>query len=75
MLPDGTLAELIQWTHSNLSWELPVLVVTARENEETVVRSLPLPVVSQQVSSVSAQVQQVGFTHVDDSFGGPLRSR
>jgi DNA-binding response OmpR family regulator len=40
MLPDGTGAELIQWTRSNLGWDLPVLVVTARDDEETVVLAL-----------------------------------
>lgn len=40
MLPDGTGAELIQWARSNLGWDMPVLVVTAREDEETVVLAL-----------------------------------
>jgi two-component system response regulator RegX3 len=40
MLPDGTGAELIQWARSNLGWDLPVLVVTARDDEETVVLAL-----------------------------------
>lgn len=40
MLPDGTGAELLQWVRGNLGWELPVLVVTARDDEETVVAAL-----------------------------------
>ena len=40
MLPDGTGAELLQWTRSNLGWELPILVLTARDDEATVVAAL-----------------------------------
>ena len=40
MLPDGTGAELLQWARGNLGWELPVLVVTSRDDEETVVAAL-----------------------------------
>jgi two-component system, OmpR family, response regulator RegX3 len=40
MLPDGTGGELIQWVRGNLGWETPVLVVTARDDEETVVQAL-----------------------------------
>jgi DNA-binding response OmpR family regulator len=40
MLPDGTGADLIQWARDNLGWELPVIVVTARDDEETVVNAL-----------------------------------
>jgi two-component system, OmpR family, response regulator RegX3 len=40
MLPDGTGGELLQWVRGNLGWELPVLVVTARDDEETVVAAL-----------------------------------
>lgn len=40
MLPDGTGADLLQWARGNLGWELPVLVVTSRDDEETVVAAL-----------------------------------
>jgi len=40
MLPDGTGADLLQWTRNNLGWEIPVLVVTSRDDEETVVAAL-----------------------------------
>lgn len=40
MLPDGTGAELIQWVRANLGWEIPVLVVTSRDDEATVVAAL-----------------------------------
>jgi two-component system, OmpR family, response regulator RegX3 len=40
MLPDGTGADLLQWARSNLGWEIPVLVVTSRDDEETVVAAL-----------------------------------
>jgi DNA-binding response OmpR family regulator len=40
MLPDGTGADLLRWARGNLGWELPVLVVTSRDDEETVVAAL-----------------------------------
>jgi DNA-binding response OmpR family regulator len=40
MLPDGTGADLLAWARGNLGWELPVLVVTARDDEATVVAAL-----------------------------------
>jgi DNA-binding response OmpR family regulator len=40
MLPDGTGADLLQWARGNLGWETPILVLTARDDEETVVAAL-----------------------------------
>ena len=40
MLPDGTGAELLKWARQNLGWETPILVLTARDDEETVVQAL-----------------------------------
>lgn len=40
VLPDGTGVDLIHWARSNLGWDLPVLVVTARDDEATVVAAL-----------------------------------
>ena len=40
MLPDGTGADVLQWTRSNLGWELPILVLTVRDDEQTVVTAL-----------------------------------
>jgi DNA-binding response OmpR family regulator len=40
MLPDGTGADVLQWTRSNLGWELPILVLTVRDDEQTVVIAL-----------------------------------
>lgn len=40
MLPDGTGADLLAWVRGNLGWEIPVLVVTARDDEATVVAAL-----------------------------------
>ncbi len=40
MLPDGTGADLLKWTRDNLGWEIPVLVLTACDDEETVVTAL-----------------------------------
>lgn len=40
MLPDGTGGDLLQWVRGNLGWEIPVLVVTARDDEQTVVLAL-----------------------------------
>jgi two-component system, OmpR family, response regulator RegX3 len=42
MLPDGTGAEVLQWVRENQGWELPVVVVTARDDEATVVSALQL---------------------------------
>jgi DNA-binding response OmpR family regulator len=40
VLPDGTGAEILAWVRSHLGWEIPVLVLTARDDEETVVSAL-----------------------------------
>jgi two-component system, OmpR family, response regulator RegX3 len=40
MLPDGTGADTINWVRQNLGWEVPVIVVTARDDEETVCTAL-----------------------------------
>lgn len=40
MLPDGTGADVLQWARGNLGWELPILVLTARDDEATVVAAL-----------------------------------
>lgn len=40
MLPDGTGADLLHWVRGNLGWELPILVLTTRDDEETVVTAL-----------------------------------
>jgi two-component system, OmpR family, response regulator RegX3 len=40
MLPDGTGADIIRWARANLGWETPILVVTARDDEDTVVTAL-----------------------------------
>ena len=39
-LPDGTGADLLPWIRGNLGWDVPVLVVTARDDEATVVQAL-----------------------------------
>jgi two-component system response regulator RegX3 len=40
MLPDGTGADVLRWVRQNLGWEVPIVVVTARDDEETVVSAL-----------------------------------
>jgi two-component system, OmpR family, response regulator RegX3 len=40
MLPDGTGGEVLQWVRENLGWDLPVIVVTSRDDEKTVVFAL-----------------------------------
>lgn len=42
MLPDGTGADVLTWVRQNLGWEIPVVVVTARDDEETVVSALKI---------------------------------
>ncbi len=40
MLPDGSGADLLKWARQNLGWELPIIVVTARDDETTVCAAL-----------------------------------
>lgn len=40
MLPDGTGESVLGWVRQNLGWDLPVIVVTAREEEAIVVSAL-----------------------------------
>lgn len=40
MLPDGSGAEVLRWTRSNMGWNIAVVVLTAREEEVTVVEAL-----------------------------------
>lgn len=40
VLPDGTGGEVITWLRANIGWHLPVVVVTAQEDEQTVVAAL-----------------------------------
>jgi two-component system response regulator RegX3 len=40
MLPDGTGADVLHWVRQNLGWEIPVVVVTSRDDETTVVSAL-----------------------------------
>lgn len=42
MLPDGTGGEVLQWVRENLGWDVPVVVVTARDDEATVVAALKM---------------------------------
>ncbi len=42
MLPDGTGADVLQWVRQNLGWDIPVVVVTARDDEATVVSALKM---------------------------------
>lgn len=40
VLPDGTGADVIRWVRSEHGWALPVIVVTSRDDEATVVSAL-----------------------------------
>jgi two-component system, OmpR family, response regulator RegX3 len=40
MLPDGIGTDLLGWIRANLGWEVPVLVLTSRDDEATVVAAL-----------------------------------
>jgi DNA-binding response OmpR family regulator len=40
MLPDGTGESVLDWVRQNLGWDVPVIVVTAREEEAIVVAAL-----------------------------------
>jgi two-component system, OmpR family, response regulator RegX3 len=39
-LPDGSGAEILKWVRTNIGWEIPAMVLTANEDEETVVEAL-----------------------------------
>lgn len=40
MLPDGSGAEVLAWVRGALGWAVPVIVLTARDDEQTVVSAL-----------------------------------
>ncbi|MFM9428767.1 two-component system response regulator RegX3 [Variovorax sp. GrIS 2.14] len=40
MLPDGTGGEVVQWVRENLGWSIPIIVLTSRDDEATVVQAL-----------------------------------
>ncbi len=40
MLPDGSGAEVLQWVRQNMGWHMAVVVLTARDDEATVVQAL-----------------------------------
>lgn len=40
VLPDGTGADILSWVRQNLGWELPIIVLTVREDEDTVCKAL-----------------------------------
>ena len=40
MLPDGSGATVLQWVRGHLGWDIAVVVLTAREDEATVVSAL-----------------------------------
>lgn len=40
MLPDGNGADVLLWIRQNLGWDMPVVVVTAHEDEENVITAL-----------------------------------
>lgn len=42
ILPDGTGGDVLQWVRQNLGWEIAVIVVTARDDEATVVSALKM---------------------------------
>ncbi len=42
MLPDGTGDDVLKWVRKNLGWELPVVFVTAIDEEEEIVNTLRL---------------------------------
>ena len=40
MLPDGDGGEVLRWIRNNIGWQLPSIVITAREEEAVVVSAL-----------------------------------
>lgn len=41
-LPDGTAADVISWTRSNLGWRVPIIVASLHSDEDRVVHALSL---------------------------------
>lgn len=39
-LPDGSGSEILKWVRTNMGWEIPAMVLTANDDEETVVEAL-----------------------------------
>lgn len=39
-LPDGNGAEIMQWVRKNMGWDTPAIVLTASEDEDTVIEAL-----------------------------------
>jgi two-component system response regulator RegX3 len=42
MLPDGTGASVLPWVRQNLGWDIPVVVLTSRDDEATVISALKM---------------------------------
>lgn len=40
MLPDGSGVEVLQWVRHNMGWNMAILILTARDDEATVVQAL-----------------------------------
>ena len=40
MLPDGNGADVLQWVRQNLGWDMPIVVITAQDDDEHVVTAL-----------------------------------
>ncbi len=40
MLPDGNGGEVVQWVRANQGWSVPIIVLTSRDDEATVVQAL-----------------------------------
>ncbi len=40
MLPDGDGADVLHWVRENLGWDMPIVVVTAHEDEKNVITAL-----------------------------------
>ncbi|MFM9900596.1 MAG: response regulator transcription factor [Polaromonas sp.] len=40
MLPDGNGADVLSWVRQNLGWDMPIVVVTAHEDEANVITAL-----------------------------------
>lgn len=42
MLPDGDGSNMLPWVRENLGWDVPIVVVTARDDEDTVISALKM---------------------------------
>ena len=65
VLPDGNGGEVLQWIRKNIGWQLPGIVITARDEESTVVAALEAGAASRRARPGTLPVLRAGDYEVD----------